>query len=166
MAAATMPPPYGMPASPAAAVRMPQPPPPPSMPGMGAAHDAIAESPLATWFVRPPSGGQFGPARGEVMRKWLTEGRVTSDSLVWREGWADWLPATEVFPQLGKPAAAGLFGVPTLSPGPGATSPASVPIPKKSSGAMGAAILVFLALICLLLVGVLVVVLSGGISST
>jgi hypothetical protein len=168
VAAVTMPPPYGMPTGPAPAARMPQPPPaPPPMPGMGGApNDPITENPLATWFVRPPSGGQFGPARGEVMRKWLTEGRVTNDSLVWREGWADWLPATEVFPQLGKPATAGLFGVQPLGASTGTKSTASIPAAKKSSGAMAAAILVFLALICLLLVGVLVVVLSGGISST
>ena len=94
------------------------------------------------------------------MRKWLTEGRVTSDSLVWREGWTDWLPATEVFPSLGKPAAP-LFGVQ-----PAAKSTSSAPIAKKSNGTMGAAILVFLAVICLLLVGVLAVVLSGGFSGT
>lgn len=132
----------------------------------GSAADPIAEKPLATWFVRPPSGGQFGPARGEVMRKWLTEGRVTVDSLVWREDWADWQPATEVFPQLGKPAAAGLFGAAPVGVTSSPKSTASIPAAKKSNGAMGAAILVFLALICLLLVGVLVVVLSGSISST
>lgn len=164
---ATMPPPYPVPNGPAPTARMPQPPPaPPPIGGTAAANDPIAENPLATWFVRPPSGGQFGPARGEVMRKWLTEGRVTTDSLVWREGWADWLPATEVFPQLGKPAAAGLFGAAPLGVATSPKSTAAIPAAKKSSGAMGAAILVFLALVCLLLVGVLVVVLSGGISST
>lgn len=162
VAAATMPLPYSAPAT-----HMPQPPPPPPMSGMGGvANDPITENPLATWFVRPPSGGQFGPARGEVMRKWLTEGRVTSDSLVWREGWADWLPATDVFPQLGKPATAGLFGVQPLGASTSAKSTAALPAAKKSSSGLGAAVLVFLALICLLLVGVLVVVLSGGISST
>jgi hypothetical protein len=55
----------------------------PPMPGQ-AAGDPIAEAPAATWYVRPPGGGQYGPARGEVMRKWIAEGRVSSDSLVWR----------------------------------------------------------------------------------
>ena len=45
--------------------------------------DAIAEAPTAVWYVRPPSGGQFGPAAGDIMRGWLAEGRVTADSLVW-----------------------------------------------------------------------------------
>lgn len=56
----------------------------------------IAEAPGATWFVRPPSGGQFGPAPSEVFVEWLNENRVTRDSLVWREGWPQWLVAGDV----------------------------------------------------------------------
>jgi len=63
--------------------------------------DPIAEAPDAVWYVRPPSGGQYGPARGDVMRRWVEEGRVSSDSMVWREGWADWQLAGPVFPTLG-----------------------------------------------------------------
>lgn len=132
-------------------------------PSTAVAADPIAENPLATWFVRPPSGGQFGPARGEVMRKWLTEGRVTRDSLVWREGWSDWLPATEVFPSLGKPAVAISTGVATTVL---ARSPASAYKGRKSGGSFGVAVLVFLAVVCLALVGVLAFVLSGGLAST
>src|SRR5207249_3997580 len=40
--------------------------------------DPIAEAPAAIWYVRPPTGGQYGPARGDIMRKWLSEGRVSS----------------------------------------------------------------------------------------
>src|SRR5690349_17915366 len=32
----------------------------------GAADDPIAEAPAAIWYVRPPSGGQYGPARGDI----------------------------------------------------------------------------------------------------
>lgn len=63
--------------------------------------DPLAEAGNIVWYVRPPSGGQFGPATSDVMRTWLGEGRVSADSLVWREGWRDWLVAGEVFPQLG-----------------------------------------------------------------
>lgn len=52
----------------------------------------------AFWFVRPPSGGQFGPADQEVFDQWLTENRVTADSLVWRDGWEEWMPAAEAMP--------------------------------------------------------------------
>lgn len=62
--------------------------------------DPIDEAPEAIWYVRPPSGGQYGPARGDVLRKWITEGRVSADSMVWREGWADWRGGGEVFPYL------------------------------------------------------------------
>ena len=46
------------------------------------------------------------------MRRWLTEGRVSADSMVWREGWEDWKLAGPIFPSLDavpswtKPAAA------------------------------------------------------------
>lgn len=63
--------------------------------------DPIAEAPDAVWYVRPPSGGQYGPARGDVMRRWVDEGRVSADSMVWREGWSDWQTAGPVFPTLG-----------------------------------------------------------------
>ncbi len=66
-------------------------------------HDPIAEAPGAVWYVRPPTGGQFGPADGKIMRRWLTEGRVSADALVWREGWPDWRSAGPVFPALEGP---------------------------------------------------------------
>lgn len=57
------------------------------------AADPLAEAPQAMWYVRPPSGGQFGPATVDVMRRWIVEGRITEDSLVWREGWTKWQTA-------------------------------------------------------------------------
>jgi hypothetical protein len=36
----------------------------------------------------------------EIMRTWISEGRVGPDALVWREGWRDWRGASEVFPRL------------------------------------------------------------------
>ena len=66
-------------------------------------HDPIAEAPDAVWYVRPPTGGQFGPADGAIMRRWLNEGRVSADALVWREGWPDWQSAGPVFPSLEGP---------------------------------------------------------------
>ena len=62
--------------------------------------DAIDEAPAAVWYVRPPSGGQFGPAAADMMRTWLADGRVTATSLVWRSGWPQWLSAQTAFPQL------------------------------------------------------------------
>jgi hypothetical protein len=91
---------------------------PASQPAAGApsrngAYDPIAEAPQAIWYVRPPSGGQYGPAAGDVMRKWITEGRVSSDSLVWREGWAEWREAGPLFPNL--PTAAPAVAAPVAN---------------------------------------------------
>ena len=77
----------------------------PQQPTVVRTHDAtlldpIAESPDSVWYVRPAVGGQYGPARGDVMRRWLSEGRVNADSMVWREGWEDWKLAGPIFPSL------------------------------------------------------------------
>lgn len=65
----------------------------------GRIQDPLADPAEVVWYVRPPSGGQFGPAHGDLMRAWISEGRVTPDSLVWREGWRDWQEAQSVLPQ-------------------------------------------------------------------
>ena len=135
----------------------------PALPaGLAAGGDPIAEAPAAVWYVRPPTGGQYGPARGDVMRKWVGEGRVSNDSLVWREGWTDWRTAGQVFPSLagptGSPAAAGPAAVVVA-----ATSSArstSRTVRKRSNSGVAVALLVFLAILCVVLVGVLAYVLT------
>lgn len=62
--------------------------------------DPFVQAPTAIWYVRPKTGGQYGPATNDIMRSWLAEGRIGVDSLVWREGWSDWQEAGGVFPQL------------------------------------------------------------------
>jgi len=99
---------------------------PVATPAPAAPVDHIEESPDSSWYVRPPSGGQYGPARGNIMRKWITEGRVSADSLVWREGWDDWLTANEAFPSLGSPATP---PVPAPAPAPAAYNP---PLPAAA----------------------------------
>lgn len=73
---------------------------PPTRDKKAALSSPLTEDPDALWYVRPPSGGQFGPADGDAMRDWIKDGRVTADSLVWREGWPDWVEAVTVFPRL------------------------------------------------------------------
>jgi hypothetical protein len=92
--------------------------------------DAISEAPGAVWYVRPATGGQFGPASADVMRSWLNDGRVSASSLVWRAGWPDWLTAAAVFPQLATDSAVGGL--------PGDVSPQAPMIqPSPGSGAGG-----------------------------
>ena len=73
--------------------------PPTAKPTVGVG-DPLAEAADLVWYVRSPSGEQFGPAAAELMRTWLAEGRVGADAMVWREGWRDWRQADDVFPQL------------------------------------------------------------------
>ena len=85
-------------------------PPPAAVAGGGV--DPLAEAGDVVWYVRPASGGQFGPATADVMRNWLDEGRISADTLVWREGWRDWQEAGGVFPQLStRPTVPGLEDV-------------------------------------------------------
>lgn len=105
--------------------------------------DPIAENPQAVWYVRTPQGGQYGPAAGDIMRKWIAEGRVQADFWVWREGWGDWQKASASLPSLRQaPAASAPATVATSGPSAGASStlsavaaPArqtSVPAPARS----------------------------------
>jgi hypothetical protein len=131
--------------------------------------DPIAEAPNAVWYVRPPSGGQYGPASGEIMRKWLGEGRVSADSLIWREGWPDWKSASSQFPQLGGPAAAAVAS-PSISPamppqptmpGPSLSQSPAAPgrtYPRKKNNSLAVVIVVLLTLMSIALLGVLVAV--------
>jgi hypothetical protein len=140
------------------------------------ASDPIAEAPAAIWYVRPPGGGQYGPARGDLMRRWIAEGRVTSDSLVWREGWTDWRQAREAFSSLPSalpqpppaPAAAAVAGA-----APAAKEETPAPVPrstrltsryearKKTGSGLGIAAIVFLGLLCVVL-AILLVYFVGG----
>lgn len=132
-----------------------------------AAHDdPIAEAPTAIWYVRPPTGGQYGPARGDIMRKWLSEGRVSSDSLVWREGWTDWQNAGKLFPALesagGIPAAAAAPVISTtvpLTPRSSSRTASRYEAKKQTRSSLAIAVLVGLGIVCLILVAVLAYVL-------
>jgi hypothetical protein len=60
---------------------------------------AVPQTDMAHWYVRPPAGGQYGPASTELLNQWVSERRVTADSLVWRDGWEDWQLAANALPQ-------------------------------------------------------------------
>lgn len=122
--------------------------------------DPLAEAGNVVWYVRPPSGGQFGPATADIMRNWIAEGRISADTLVWREGWRDWQEAREVFPQLG-PAMASLtplLGASRATPASAAGRPAR----RTSSTGTQIALLTGLILVVIALLAVFVWVLFGG----
>lgn len=149
----------------------PTPPLPPSAANPSArSTDPIAEAPHATWYVRPPSGGQFGPATADVMRTWLTEGRVAADGYVWRDGWAEWKQAQEVFRFLktdpsrtpstaATRAATPQLDIPVISAE--ATTPASqVKAVRRKSNRTSTIMVSFLAVACIILFVVLILLIE------
>ncbi|RMF43401.1 MAG: DUF4339 domain-containing protein [Planctomycetota bacterium] len=49
------------------------------------------------WYVRPSIGGEYGPVPSGVIEQWLHERRIDPAALVWRDGWAEWKTAADVF---------------------------------------------------------------------
>jgi hypothetical protein len=94
--------------------------PAPVMPVAPMIRDPIAERPTAQWYVRHANGQQYGPAPAPMFQKWIAEGRVPGDGLVWREDWPEWQSAAVVFPQL-----AGAMMLP--APVVGAPAPSLMP---------------------------------------
>jgi hypothetical protein len=88
--------------------------------------DPIAENPEMQWYVVPPGAATpYGPASGTLFRAWIDEGRVTADSLVWRQDWKDWQPASSVLPQFRTPVVP--QGLPPLPGNPVLTTAALAP---------------------------------------
>ena len=97
--------------------------------GQMSALDLLTSDPSATWYVRPPTGGQYGPANGEILRQWIGEGRVAPAALIWRDGWPSWREASEAMPELNTSS-------PNVS-SPNASSP-NASSPNASSTTAGA----------------------------
>lgn len=141
----------------------------------------------ARWFVRPPSGGQYGPATTQMLLDWIAEKRVTADSLLWRDGLETWFPARELVPEpfggqsnlsqnspvdVPPPAVAKLGqeirlnaappGVTPLTPSGPATNKAALAMKKKKQLKKQWMVLGFLATIALSLFIALLVILSRG----
>ncbi len=52
------------------------------------------------WFLRFPSGRQFGPVLTHVIEEWVREKRADGECLVCPEGGADWYRVADAFPDL------------------------------------------------------------------
>jgi hypothetical protein len=94
--------------------------------------DPIAEAPQMQWCVLPPgASNHYGPAPGEMFRCWIQEGRVSPDSLVWRQDWHNWERAGDVLSQFNALSAPAI-----PPPGARATSPTGatvVAVPPATS---------------------------------
>jgi len=127
--------------------------------------DPLSEAGDVVWYVRPPSGGQFGPASPDVMRGWIDQGRVSGDSLVWREGWRDWQEAAVVFPQLGagqeqSPFGQMLPGVSGTVSGPGAGTASDRARSRRQSQAIQVAVISVLIIAVAILLAVFLYILG------
>lgn len=91
------------------------------------ATQSLLDDPTAVWYVRPPSGGQYGPATGDVLRAWITEQRVTSTSLIWRDGWPQWRSANEALSEFGATTS------PVTTPLKNISRPAATAVPVPMS---------------------------------
>lgn len=108
----------------------PEPVPPPDdvVPGLP---QAIVDFPQSIWHVRPASGGQYGPAPAELFGQWMIEGRIDRDAWVWRDDWADWQQASNVFSEF-YPKVPGTSAPHPLSPPPASPSPVSPALASPS----------------------------------
>jgi len=108
------------------------------------------------------------------MRRWLSEGRVSADSMVWREGWADWKLAAPVFPSLeAVPSAAKSVAVKsaTVNPAPSflvpgdeeqdISKPVVAPARRMAVKKKSIAPLIILGLLIVVLLIVTVIILRG-----
>ena len=101
--------------------------------------DPIAEAPDAVWYVRPRTGGQYGPTSADALQQWIREGRVAADTYVWRDGWPDWRLASESFPNF-QGASTGATTGPVGGPvgGPAASAPGSAAAGSADAGSADA----------------------------
>lgn len=78
------------------------------------------------WYYE--SGGQQqGPVTDADLDRLLAEGKITVDTLVWREGMSGWTPLRTARP-------AGTAPTPDAPPGTGAPAPVTGPLPSATSG--------------------------------
>lgn len=81
------------------------------------------------WYFVDAQGQQQGPVSAAVLVGHARQGRVRPDSLVWREGWPEWMPLANAAAELGlttTPAAAPRAAS-AATPAPAATATASAP---------------------------------------
>lgn len=124
-----------------------------------AASDLLSESPHALWYVQPPTGGRYGPAKAEIIRQWIAEGRITESCLVWRDGWPEWQSASTIL-ETNSPGAelGGSVDDGVLPIG----GPTNLRHRRKGSKGLGVSMIVILTLACILLLGILFWFISSG----
>jgi predicted nucleic acid-binding Zn ribbon protein len=95
---------------------------------------AFVQAKDALWFVRPPSGGQYGPAHSKLLMDWIAERRVTADSYLWHEGMPQWQLASLVAPEGATKLDKVTASEPKPTYVPAITPPCSIETPMLGAG--------------------------------
>lgn len=75
-----------------------KPPEDPPRPAMALPSAASPQASDEAWYiVRPPSGGEYGPASHATVEAWISQRRITADTQVCKVGTTEWKNAKEVF---------------------------------------------------------------------
>jgi hypothetical protein len=101
--------------------------------GAGTASDSPL-APTDRWHLKTPDGLTFGPVARAELDRWLSEGRVTSQSQILHEGAGQWSWAAQIYPHLQNAASDSPFqpgavqpylppGVNLYAPSPSIASP-------------------------------------------
>ncbi len=123
--------------------------------------DPFAAAPAAIWYVRPPQGGQYGPATSAVMRGWVEDGRVPPESHVWAEGWPEWRRAVAVIPAAMLDAAGKrLQGAVTLTANTEVPSSSTVMMRRRRTRRWSATVVALLCVLCAILFVALIYVIK------
>lgn len=91
---------------------------------------------MSDWYYHAPGEGRVGPLGAEALREHFTAGRIRRDTLVWREGMAEWQPLERLSVELGiEPAQ--LYASPPAVPPP--LPPAAAAPALRAQAAMASA---------------------------
>ena len=55
------------------------------------------------WYLAR-DGRQYGPLSEAELAKFIELGHLRADDLLWRDGFADWRPAAQIFPSKATPS--------------------------------------------------------------
>src|SRR3989442_12229099 len=84
--------------------------------------------------VQGTDGRQYGPVSAEILRDWITQGRVNAQTMIQAEGSTDWRPVAQ-FPEFAPALGAPRPPVPAVPPVPSPSSPAPLSAPQPSGAA-------------------------------
>ena len=93
---------------------------------------------MSEWYYADPSAQRQGPLPAETLRELFQSGRITVDTLVWRDGMPQWRPLSEFAGELGLLELTSAPLPPPLPPTPAYSAPRPTSTPPKSglSGCM------------------------------